>query len=198
MNNREICDALASVFLEVELTVRLKHARSTDSVYMTVSNDSRSYVIRITNHAASHKYSKIYDYWIDTSRRDVIPFIDAAIQGAAKRFNMSITEVVPEKLEPVTVRDEVVKEEVKEVVSEKCVQTSDYSTNFYQENRRSMINLEQYYLSAQGFVCALDNNPEKEAPVVPLSKDGDSERGDMLKFWLCLVLILLSVWFFTK
>jgi hypothetical protein len=192
MNNREICDALASIFLDVELTVRLKHARSTDSVYMTVSNDSRSYVIRITNHAASHKYSKIYDYWIDTSKQYVIPSIDAAIQGAAKRFNMSITEVVPEKLEPVTV-----KEDVKEVVSEKCVQTSDYSTNFYQENRRSMINLEQYYLSSQGFVCEIDNNPEKKF-IQERGKENDRDPWGAVKFGLGMTLILLAVWFFTK
>jgi hypothetical protein len=193
MNNREIRDALASVFLEVELTVRVKHARSTNSVYVTVSNGhgSLAYVIRIANHPSSRKHSKIDDYWIDASKRNVVPDINAAIQGAASRLGVRIAEVVPEEPQPV-------EEKLKTEVSEEAVQTSDYSTKFYQDDRQSMINLEQYYLSPQGFVCEIDNNPEKKAPVMPLSKDGDSEQGDMLKFWLCLALILLSVWLFTK
>ena len=191
MNHREIRDALASVFLEVELTVKVKHARSTNSVYVTVSNGhgSLAYVIRIADHKSSVKFSKIDDYWINASKPNVVPDINAAIQGAARRLGVYIGEVVPE--EPQSVEES-------EVVSEKVVQTSDYSGGFYSEGSPGMINLEQYYLSAQGFVCEIDNNPEKETPVMPLSKDGDSEQGDMLKFWLCLALILLSVWLFTK
>lgn len=197
MNHREIQDALASVFLEAELTVRVKHARSTNSVYLTVSNGhtSLAYVIRIANHPSSRKFSKIDDYWIDGSKRNVIPDIDAAIQGASHRLGVTISEVVPEKPQPVE------QYYLPEVASEEPVQTSDYSGRFYAEDRPGMINLEQYYLSAQGFVCEIDNNPEKaEADQWNgyLQPKDDLDPHGVLKFGLCMALILVAIYFIGK
>jgi hypothetical protein len=189
MNHRQIRDALASVFIEVELTVKVKHARSTNSVYLTVSNGSSSlaYVIRIADHKSSVKYSKIDDYWINASKPNVVPDINAAIQGAARRFGVYIGEVVPEQ--PQRVEDT-------EVVSEKVVQTSDYSNQLCPPPRQSMINLEQYYLTSQGFVHEIDNNPEVEKWVGHLPKELDgSDPWGGVKFFSLLVIILLAVYY---
>jgi hypothetical protein len=190
MNHREIRDALASVFLEVELSVRVKHARSTNSVYLTVSNghSSLAYVIRIANHPSSRKFSKIDDYWIDGSKPNVVPDMNAAIQGAAKRFGVPISEVVPELSKPV--------EGVREVVSEKVVQISDYSNQLCPEVSQSMINLEQYYLTSQGFVSEIDNNPEvqKWNGNLPTEWD-DSDPWGGVKCFTLLVIILLAVYY---
>jgi hypothetical protein len=189
MNHREIRDALASVFLEVELTVRVKHARSTNSVYLTVSNGhgSLAYVIRIANHASSRKFSKIDDYWIDGSKRNVVPDINAAIQGAARRLGVYIGEVVPE--EPIPVKEEA-------KVSEKITQVSDYSNQLVPEVSQSMINLEQYYLTSQGFVNEIDNNPEvkKWTGHLPTEWDDSDPWGGVKCFGL-LVIILLAVYY---
>jgi hypothetical protein len=176
------------------LTVKVKHARSTNSVYVTVSNGhgSLAYVIRIADHKSSVKFSKIDDYWINASKPSVIPDINAAIQGAARRLGMYIGEVVPE--EPQSVEDGKI-----ESVSEKVVQTSDYSGGFYSEGSPGMINLEQYYLSAQGFVCEIDNNPEADEPVqwdghLPQKWD-DSDPWGGVKCFALLVIILLAVYY---
>lgn len=189
MNHREIRDALASVFLEVELTVRVKHARSTDSVYLYISNGhgSLAYVIRIANHPSSRKFSKIDDYWIDGSKLNVIPDINTAIQGAARRLGVHISEVVPEVVQEASV-----------VVSEEVVQVSDYSNQSYRDHPPGMINLEQYYLSAHGFVCAIDNNPERVPDhwngYIPESLD-ESDPWGGVKFFVALVLIMLAVYY---
>jgi hypothetical protein len=189
VNHREIRDALASVFIEVELTVKVKHARSTNSVYMTVSNGhgSLAYVIRIADHKSSVKFSKIDDYWIDASKPNVVPDINTAIQGAGKRLGVFIKEVVPEEPQPV---------EQSEGVSEKVVQTSDYSNQLCPEVSQSMINLEQYYLTSQGFVNEIDNNPEVKKWNGNLSTEwDDSDPWGGVKCFALLVIILLSVYY---
>ncbi len=138
MNNRQIRDALSSAFIEAELSVRVKHARSTDSVYMTVSSAEASYVIRIANHEASYKFSKIEDYWVDTSKSNVIPYINAVIKGGSRRFGISIPEFVPE-----------VREEKKDAAPEKVGKISDYSCGLPQKDHRRTINLDQYRVSAR-------------------------------------------------
>jgi hypothetical protein len=189
VNHREIRNALASVFIEVELTVKVKHARSTNSVYLTVSNGASSlaYVIRIADHKSSVKYSKIDDYWINASKPNVVPDINAAIQGAARRLGVYIGEVVPEETQPV---------EESEVVSEKVVQTSNYSNQLCPEVSQSMINMEQYYLTSQGFVNEIDNNPEikKWAGHLPAEWD-DSDPWGGVKCFVLLVIILSAVYY---
>lgn len=185
MNNRQILDALAGVFLESELTVRAKHARSTNSVYLTVSNGSGSlaYVIRIADHNSSQKFSKIDDYWIDTSKTNVVPRMNAAVQGAARRLGVAIKEVIPEEPNPV------------EVVSEKCIQTSDYSNQLVPEVSQSVINLEQYYLSSQGVVNEIDNNPENMWQGHFPKELDDSDPWGSVKFFVLLVAILSAVYY---
>lgn len=192
MNNREIRDALASAFLEVELTVRVKHARSTNSVYLTVSNShgslvyghgSLAYVIRISDHPSSRRFSKIDDFWIDTSRKNVVPMMNEAIKGAAHRLGVVVQEVVPEEKQRV------------EEKSEECVQTSDYSNQLVPEVSQSMINLEQYYLTSQGFVSEIDNNPEVKKWNGHLEKEwDDSDPFGTVKFAFGLAFILLAVY----
>jgi hypothetical protein len=191
MNHREIRDTLASVFLEVELTVRVKHARSTNSVYLTVSSGSGAlaYVIRIADHPSSVKYSKIDDYWINASKPNVVPDINTAIQGAALRLNTQISEVVPEPFQTT---------DVVESVPEEGQQNSDYSTKFYQDNQNRMINLEQYYLSAQGIVCEIDHIHEREKWNGHLPKGvDDSDPWGGVKFFVLLVVILASIYYFV-
>lgn len=194
MNNKEIRDALASAFLDAELTVRVVYARSTESWYLTASNGTMPYMVRIANHANSRRFSAVDDYWIDTTKDHLPMYINAAIKGAAMRFKIAIPEYVP-KVVPVA-------QVAPEVVSEKCEQTSDYSTKFYQDNPQNMINLEQYYLSSQGFVCEIDNNPEKKSVVKVRERlenyDYDSETMGWVKCGIALVVILTAVFYIIR
>jgi hypothetical protein len=175
MNNREIRDALASVFLEVELNVRVKHARSTNSVYLTVSNSDTSYIIRIANHNGSPRFSKIYDSWIDTSKKNVVPYINSAIQCAAHRFGISIKEVVPE-------------EKPEEPVSEEVVQSPDIGIKPIAQN---FISLAQYYVKMGGLMPELNNDPDQDiSPIEELKSDS----GDALKFIFGLLIILAIIY----
>jgi hypothetical protein len=185
MNHRQIRDALASVFLEVELTVKVKHARSTNSVYLTVSNGhgSLAYVIRIADHRSSVKFSKIDDYWIDASKSNVVQDINAAIQGVARRLGVYIGEVVPEETQ--------VEAEKLDSASEEVVHTPDYSNRFYLDSTHGVINLEQYYRSAHGIVCEIDNNPENTGII----EDDGADPWGALKFVFVLAIILLAAYF---
>lgn len=188
MNKREIRDALASAFLDAELTVRVVNARSTDSIYVTASNGAMPYTVRIANHKSSRRFSAVDDYWIDTTKEHLSMYINAALKGAAMRFSVLITEYVPA----------VVKVEEPEQVAEKVTKASDYADKFYQDKRPGMINLEQYYLSSQGFVCAIDNNPETPKPELwnghlPKELD-DTDPWGGVKCFVLLVLILLAVY----
>jgi hypothetical protein len=131
MDNHQIRDALASAFLDAELTVRVVNARSTESIYLTASDGNMPYTVRIANHKNSRKFSTVDDYWIDTTRADVTPYINGALRGAAKRFGRSVREYVPP----------VVQEPVKspEISSEVRTRYSDKPEN-------NLIALAQFYV----------------------------------------------------
>jgi hypothetical protein len=147
MNGREIRDALSSAFLDAELGVRVVHAKATDSIYLTANDGKLPYTVRIANHNSSRQYTKVHDYWIDTTKDDIPRFINAAIQGAAKRFGIEMPEYVPKVVMPEVVED----------ASEKPVQISD---TYAIQPPLNLIDLATFYVNEGFMLPEQDNSPE--------------------------------------
>lgn len=101
MTNEEAMLALGGAFLRADLQVKVIHARSSESVYMNVSNgNGMPVVVRIANHKTPNKS---FDFWIDTSHKLVCDHINSVIRKVAYKFGreaFTLTALV-EVVEPV-------------------------------------------------------------------------------------------------
>lgn len=74
--------------MKADLQVKVIHARSSESVYMNVSNgNGMPIVIRIANHKTG---SKSFDFWIDTSHEKLVDHINSVIRKVAYKFGREV------------------------------------------------------------------------------------------------------------